>query len=281
VEQGLAGEWVAGPSRLAITWDGTAFSAVYRFPDPGPFSREGHQTMKGELLPDNDLRLTNINHGKLANPLDYFSGDFDGVSLVSLSSDGTFLTARLDDGRSLVLTRVVGDPDPDSTGVESPEQQRESSEASDLQTNEEIDLSTENISVRDDGPGVARSPSRLRTAPERHPSGLADEAWRRGSTPERLPRRVGGSVEAPVLVTRTEPRYTEVARKARISGIVILECVIDENGSVRDVRVLKPLPFGLDRAAADAVKQWTFRPGMLNGQPVEVVYNLTVTFKLN
>lgn len=109
----------------------------------------------------------------------------------------------------------------------------------------------------------------------------ADNDWRRRPTRERQPRRVGGDVEPPVLVTRTEPRYTEVARKARISGIVIVECIIDENGNVRDVRVLKPLPFGLDRAAADAVKQWKFRPGMLNGQPIEVVFNLTVTFKLN
>jgi TonB family protein len=47
------------------------------------------------------------------------------------------------------------------------------------------------------------------------------------------------------------------------------------------VRVLKPLPFGLDQAAADAVQRWKFRPGTLNGQPVDVIFNLTVNFKLN
>jgi periplasmic protein TonB len=47
------------------------------------------------------------------------------------------------------------------------------------------------------------------------------------------------------------------------------------------VQVLKPLPFGLDQAAVEAVKRWKFKPGTLNGQPVDVIFNLTVNFKLN
>ena len=73
----------------------------------------------------------------------------------------------------------------------------------------------------------------------------------------------------------------EVARKARISGIVIVECIIDKTGNVTNVQVLKPLPFGLDQAAVEAVKRWKFKPGTLNGQPVDVIFNLTVNFKLN
>ena len=80
---------------------------------------------------------------------------------------------------------------------------------------------------------------------------------------------------------RVEPAYPEVARKARVSGIVIVECTIDKNGIVTDVHVLKPLPFGLDQAAVEAVRKWRFKPGTLNGQPVDVLYNLTVNFKLN
>ena len=52
-------------------------------------------------------------------------------------------------------------------------------------------------------------------------------------------------------------------------------------GDVTDIHVLKPLPFGLDQAAVDAVKRWKFKPGTLNGQPVDVIFNLTVNFKLN
>ena len=56
---------------------------------------------------------------------------------------------------------------------------------------------------------------------------------------------------------------------------------IDRNGNVRDVKVLKPLPFGLDQAAVDAVRRWKFKPGTLNGTPVDVIFNLTVNFKIS
>jgi protein TonB len=94
------------------------------------------------------------------------------------------------------------------------------------------------------------------------------------------PVRVGGNVKAPVAVKRVDPIYTEVARRARIQGFVIVEAVIDRQGNVTEARVLKPLPFGLDMAALNAIKQWKFRPGTLNGQPVPVYYNLTVNFQI-
>ncbi|HEX9493540.1 MAG TPA: energy transducer TonB, partial [Thermoanaerobaculia bacterium] len=94
------------------------------------------------------------------------------------------------------------------------------------------------------------------------------------------PVRVGGDVQAPVAINRIEPQYTELARKARIEGVVIIEAIIDRNGSVTDARVLKPLPLGLDQSALEAVKRWKFKPGTLNGQPVPVIYNLTVIFRL-
>ena len=95
-----------------------------------------------------------------------------------------------------------------------------------------------------------------------------------------MPVRVGGNVKPPVSIKRVEPVYTEIARKARIEGIVIIEAIIDRNGNVTDARVLKPLPMGLDQAALDAVKQWKFKPGTLGNQPVPVIYNLTVNFRL-
>ncbi|HEX3067436.1 MAG TPA: energy transducer TonB [Thermoanaerobaculia bacterium] len=98
--------------------------------------------------------------------------------------------------------------------------------------------------------------------------------------PGQAPLRVGGDVKAPVIIHRVEPVYTEVARKAAISGIVIVEVIIDRAGTVKDARVLKPLPFGLDQAAIEAVRKWTFRPGTLNGRPVNVIYTLTVNFRL-
>jgi len=93
--------------------------------------------------------------------------------------------------------------------------------------------------------------------------------------------RVGGDVHAPVVIEKVEPSYTEEARNARISGIVIIEAVIGRDGAVKNASVLKPLPFGLDQAAVDAVKQWKFEPGTLDGKPVDVIFNLTVNFRLD
>src|ERR1043165_5702084 len=95
------------------------------------------------------------------------------------------------------------------------------------------------------------------------------------------PLRVGGDVKAPVVLYRVEPIYSADARANRVSGIVILEAVIGKDGLVKNVRVLKPLPFGLDQAAVDAVQQSQFKPGTLNGEPVDVIFNLTVNFKLD
>ena len=95
------------------------------------------------------------------------------------------------------------------------------------------------------------------------------------------PLRVGGDVNPPVTVKRVEPIYPDVARKARIEGMVILETIIDRNGNVTDVRVLKGLPLGIDQSAIDAVKRWKFKPGTLNGQPIPVIFTLTVNFTLH
>jgi len=99
--------------------------------------------------------------------------------------------------------------------------------------------------------------------------------------PGDAPLRVGGDVKAPVLVKRVEPEYTAEAKESRISGIVILEIVVSAEGNVIDAKVLKPLPFGLDEKAVEAVKQWKFRPGTLNEMPVAVIYNITMNFKLD
>lgn len=91
---------------------------------------------------------------------------------------------------------------------------------------------------------------------------------------------VGGDVQAPVKVYAPNPRYTEEARQARIQGFVILQAVIDREGKVASIEVLKGLPNGLDKSAVDTVKQWTFRPATKNGEPVAVYYDLTVSFSL-
>lgn len=94
------------------------------------------------------------------------------------------------------------------------------------------------------------------------------------------PLRVGSRLQAPNRVAYVAPLYPPIALAARKSGLVILEAVIDENGSVRDVKVLRSDPL-FDRAAMDAVKQWRFTPTLLNGQPVPIVMTVTVGFTPN
>ena len=92
--------------------------------------------------------------------------------------------------------------------------------------------------------------------------------------------RVGGDVKAPTVLKRVEPKYSDLARHAKTTGIVIVEAVIDKNGNVDQVRIIKGLPLGLSEAAEEAVKAWKFKPGTLNGEPVDVIFNLTVNFTL-
>jgi TonB family protein len=95
------------------------------------------------------------------------------------------------------------------------------------------------------------------------------------------PLRVGGAVLPPKRILGDRPVYTEIARKARVQGVVILQTIIDEQGNVTDIKVLKGLPMGLDQAAMDAAWTWKFEPATFEGQPVKVYYVLTVNFQLD
>jgi TonB family protein len=95
------------------------------------------------------------------------------------------------------------------------------------------------------------------------------------------PYRVGGEVTRPEIVSQTRPVYTELARKSRVTGTVIVEAIIDEQGDVTNARVLKGLPMGLDQAALDAITTWKFKPATLEGHPVKVYYVLTVNFQVD
>ena len=94
------------------------------------------------------------------------------------------------------------------------------------------------------------------------------------------PMEVGGKVKKPIKIHAPQPHYTEIARKARIQGTVIVQAVIDRQGEVTNVKVLKGLPMGLSESAVEAIKTWKFKAATLNGKPVDVYYNLTVTFTL-
>jgi periplasmic protein TonB len=90
----------------------------------------------------------------------------------------------------------------------------------------------------------------------------------------------GGAVTPPTLVSKTEPDYSEEARKARLQGTVLLRIEVDTHGQARNIMVSKSLGLGLDDRAIEAVKKWKFIPGKVNGKPAAVVAYVEVNFRL-
>ena len=90
--------------------------------------------------------------------------------------------------------------------------------------------------------------------------------------------RVGGKIKPPIKMNDVAPVYPEIARNARVTGVVILEATIGTDGKVIDAKVLRSVPL-LDQAALDAVRQWEYAPTLLNGVPVPVVMTVTINFK--
>src|SRR3954454_5202044 len=91
--------------------------------------------------------------------------------------------------------------------------------------------------------------------------------------------RAGGRVQLGAPIVKVEPAYPAIARTARIEGVVELEAIVGVDGRVRELRAKSGPPF-LVKAAMDAVRQWIYVPTLLNGQPVEVISPITVTFRI-
>jgi Ca-activated chloride channel family protein len=92
------------------------------------------------------------------------------------------------------------------------------------------------------------------------------------------PMRVGGNVQESKLIRKVEPVYPELARRARVEAMIILEISVDEQGNVNAARVVRGHPL-LDEAAVQAVKQWKYSPTLLNGAPVPVIATVTMIFE--
>lgn len=91
---------------------------------------------------------------------------------------------------------------------------------------------------------------------------------------------VGGNVTAPIPIYKPEPPYSEEARKAKYQGTVVLWIIVDVQGNVTDIRVVKPLGLGLDEKAVETVRTWKFKAATRNNIPVPVRVGVEVTFRL-
>ena len=95
----------------------------------------------------------------------------------------------------------------------------------------------------------------------------------------RAPVRIGGNIQAPILLHRVDPAYPDIAVVAKVGGMVILEATVGVDGAVEAVRTLRGIKF-LDQSAIDAVRQWRYSPLVLNGVPTPFILTVVLNFNV-
>jgi protein TonB len=98
--------------------------------------------------------------------------------------------------------------------------------------------------------------------------------------PVMQPVRISSGIKPPARIKDAAPVYPEIARRARVQGVVILEAIIGVDGRVLQARVLRSVPL-LDQAAVNAVQSWEYTPTLLDGRPVPIIMTVTVNFRLD
>jgi protein TonB len=91
---------------------------------------------------------------------------------------------------------------------------------------------------------------------------------------------VGGGVSAPLVLSAVDPEYSDEARRAKFTGIVVVSLVVDPSGMPQHVHVIRHLGMGLDEKAIEAVRQYRFKPAEYQGRPVPVEVNIEVNFQI-
>jgi protein TonB len=100
----------------------------------------------------------------------------------------------------------------------------------------------------------------------------------KSNAPTRI--RVGGNVQAANLIRKITPVYPQMAKQARIQGVVRFTAIIGKDGTIQNLQLVSGHPL-LIEAARQAVSQWQYKPTLLNGEPVEVVTQIDVNFTLS
>ena len=94
------------------------------------------------------------------------------------------------------------------------------------------------------------------------------------------PPGIRGGVSAPRAITAPDPEYSELARKTKFSGTTVLWLIVNTKGEPQDIHTVRPLGLGLDEKALDAISTWRFEPAKKDGEPVAVMINVEVSFRL-
>lgn len=122
-----------------------------------------------------------------------------------------------------------------------------------------------------------------RSEPSHPGRGWGDEAANDGGFPCEgcsITSANAPGVAPPVAIETISPVYPEIARRAHVEGVVVVEAIIGTDGAVRDARVLQGASVLLDSAALEAVRHWRYRPARIGERPVAVYLSVAVTFSL-
>jgi TonB family protein len=104
--------------------------------------------------------------------------------------------------------------------------------------------------------------------------------WKKSDGVEIPIYEVEGGISAPVPINNVEAEFSDEARREKYQGVCILSLIVDANGMPQDVRVLKPLKYGMSKKAIEAANKYRFKPAMKDGKPVPVRVNVEVHFHL-
>lgn len=97
------------------------------------------------------------------------------------------------------------------------------------------------------------------------------------STP---PAKMPPGITPPIPIHKVDPQYPAELRKDRVTGIVTIEAFIDKTGKIQNVTVLRSADQRLNEYALEAVRMWRFKPGTVNGEPVDVIFQLDIAFSI-
>ena len=226
---------------------------------PAPlFSKERHLVQRVALL----LKEVSMNPLRLAVSLAGIAALLAGT--VRLAAGWFPLTGEPKPAQQQPATREYSQPARDSTRVTGPA----------LPTSEpgsRIEVAANTNTAVLPSPSPAKAETQV--------SGQETTANSQVAPPQRAPIKVGDSVQESKLIHRVEPIYPEQALAARLSGRVVLQVTVNEEGFVSDVQVMSGHPL-LTEPAITAVKQWQYSPTFLNGAPVPVIASVTVVFAI-
>ena len=90
----------------------------------------------------------------------------------------------------------------------------------------------------------------------------------------------GGGISTPKIIFSVDPEFSDEARRAKYQGVVVISLIVDAQGNPQHVRVVRQLGMGLDEKAVEAVKQYKFKPALMQGKAVPVEINIEVNFQL-